>query len=292
MRNLKVAAAQMACGSDRDQNVARAEALVRQAAAEGAGLVLLPALFETRYFCQMQSAAHFGLARPIEGHPLIARMSRLAAELDLVLPVSFFERANNAFFSTVAVIDADGTVMGVYRKSHIPDGPCCEEKYYFTPGDTGFRTWRTRHGVIGIGICTDQWFPECARSMAVMGAEILLFPTVQGCLPQDAGPESVTRWHRVIQGHAGTNLMPVVSVNRQGLEPGDRCALAFHGGSLIVDEKGDVVASAGREGDQLLTGTFDLDALAAARASSGLFRNRRPDLYLSLLTLDGRDQMI
>ncbi|SNB70142.1 N-carbamoylputrescine amidase [Arboricoccus pini] len=291
MRKLKVAAVQMACGNDRDQNVARAEALVRQAVAEGAGLVLLPALFEMRYFGQEQSAAHFNLARPFEGHPLIARMSRLAAELDVVLPISFFERANNAFFSTVAIIDADGTVMGIYRKSHIPDGPCCEEKFYFTPGDTGFRIWRTRHGVIGVGICTDQWYPECARSMAVMGAEILLFPTVQGGRPQEVRPESVLHWHRVIQGHASANLMPIISVNRHGLEMGDRDALAFQGGSLIVDEKGNILASAGREGDQLLTYSFDLDALAAARASSGLFRDRRPDLYLSLLTLDGRDQM-
>ena len=290
MRQVVVAAIQLACDWDRDANVARAEAAVRKAAAAGARLILLPELFETPYFCKDQRAEHFGLAYPYEGNPLLARMSRLAAELDVVLPVSFFERANNAYFNSLAMIDADGRVLGTYRKSHIPDGPGYQEKFYFNPGDTGFRVWRTKVGQIGVGICWDQWFPECARAMALMGAEILLYPTAIGSEPQDPTLDSRDHWRRVMQGHAGANMMPVIAANRYGREEGQSCSLNFYGSSFITDPRGALIAEAERSGDALLTANLDLEAAALARASWGLFRDRRPELYLSLLTVDGQEQ--
>ncbi len=288
MREVTVAATQMACGPDRDGNLATAEALVRRAARQGAQVVLLQELFESVYFCKEQLPDHFGRAFAFEGNPLLARMSRLAAELGVVLPVSFFERANNAYFNSLAMIDADGRVMGVYRKSHIPDGPGYQEKYYFTPGDTGFRIWQTRFGCLGAGICWDQWFPEAARAMAVMGAEILLYPTAIGSEPQDPSLDSREHWRRAMQGHSASNCMPVVASNRIGYEQGQHCALTFYGTSFISDATGGIVAELGRE-EGVITATFDLDELAKARASWGLFRDRRPDLYLPLLTLDGRE---
>jgi N-carbamoylputrescine amidase len=289
MREVTLAATQMACDGERDRNVARAEALVRDAARRGAGIVLLQELFEGPYFCKDQLPRHFGLAQPYEGNPLIARMSRLAAELGVVLPVSFFERANNAYFNSVAVIDADGRVLGVYRKSHIPDGPGYQEKYYFNPGDTGFRVWHTRAGCIGVGICWDQWFPEAARVMVLMGAEILLYPAAIGSEPQSPGYDSSRHWQRVMQGHAGANMVPVVASNRVGIEAGESCELTFYGSSFVTDGFGDIVAEAPREGEAVVTATLDLDQLAETRASWGLFRDRRPDLYVPILTLDGQD---
>jgi N-carbamoylputrescine amidase len=289
MRELIVATTQMPCDPDRDGNVARAERLVRQAAADGARLILLPELFESPYFCKDQSPGSFALAQPFEGNPLLARMSRLAAELDVVLPTSFFERANNAYFNSIAIIDADGRILGVYRKSHIPDGPGYQEKYYFAPGDTGFRVWQTEAGRIGVGICWDQWFPEAARSMALMGAEVLLYPTAIGSEPQDPGLDSRRQWQRVMQGHAAANMMPVVAANRVGTEQGSSCAVSFYGSSFITDNTGEMVREAGRTEETVLAARFDLDELAVARAAWGLFRDRRPDLYLPILSLDGRE---
>src|SRR4051794_21828987 len=214
MRNVTLAATQTACGWDRDENVATAERLVRHAAGEGAQIVLLQELFETPYFCQDQKQEFFALASPVEDHPILRRMSALAAELQIVLPVSFFERANNAYFNSLAMIDADGRVLGIYRKSHIPDGPGYHEKYYFNPGDTGFRVWHTRHGCLGVGICWDQWFPEAARVMVLMGAEILLYPTAIGSEPQAPGYDSSGHWQRVMQGSAAANMVPVIASNR------------------------------------------------------------------------------
>lgn len=288
MREVTVAATQMACGPDRDTNLATAERLVRQAVGQGADIVLLQELFESVYFCKEQLPEHFALAYPYEGNPLLARMSRLAAELGVVLPISFFERANHAYFNSLAMIDADGRVMGVYRKSHIPDGPGYQEKYYFTPGDTGFRIWQTRFGCLGVGICWDQWFPESARAMAVMGAELLFYPTAIGSEPQDPSIDSRHHWRRAMQGHAASNCMPLIASNRIGTETGKDCSLTFYGTSFITDATGGIMAELGQE-EGVVAASFDLDELATARAAWGLFRDRRPDLYLPLLTIDGRE---
>ncbi|GAB4372257.1 MAG: N-carbamoylputrescine amidase [Kiloniellaceae bacterium] len=290
MREVTVAATQMACSWDREANVASAEALVREAAGKGAQIVLIQELFETPYFCCDQKQAYFELAAPAEGNPLIARMAALARELKVVLPVSFFERANNAYYNSLAMVDADGSVLGVYRKSHIPDGPGYQEKYYFNPGDTGFRVWETRYGTLGCGICWDQWFPECARAMALMGAEILFYPTAIGNEPQDATISAKDHWQRTMQGHAAANMVPLVASNRIGKEDGEAAQLTFFGASFIADELGAKVAEANGSDRAVLTATFDLDAVKAARASWGLFRDRRPDLYGPLLTADGRQR--
>jgi N-carbamoylputrescine amidase len=292
MREVTVAATQMACDWDRDRNVARAEALVREAAGRGAAIVLLQELFENPYFCKDQCASHFALAHAVEGHPLIARMSRLAAELRVVLPVSFFERANNAHFNSLAMIDADGKVLGLYRKSHIPDGPGYQEKYYFNPGDTGFRIWHTRAGCIGVGICWDQWFPEAARVMVLMGAEILLYPSAIGSEPQAPDYDSRRHWQRVMQGHAAANMVPVVASNRIGTEQGKSCSVTFYGSSFITDGAGEIVEQAPARGEAVVTAPFDLGSLAAARAAWGVFRDRRPDLYVPILSVDGEDPSI
>jgi N-carbamoylputrescine amidase len=245
-------------------------------------------LFATPYFCQDQIADFFDLARPFEGNPMIARFARLAAELNVVLPVSYFEQSGKAFFNSVAIIDADGTILGNYRKSHIPDGPGYTEKFYFTPGDTGFRVWTTKFGVIGVGICWDQWFPETARAMALMGAEILLYPTAIGSEPQDPTLDSAAHWQRVMQGHAAANLMPLVASNRIGFEPGRGATdITFYGSSFIADQTGDIVTAAGRTEEAVLAATFDLNAIARQRRAWGLFRDRRPELYGPLLTFDG-----
>lgn len=287
MRSVTLAATQMACSWDVEANVDRAEALVRRAAGLGAQVVLIQELFATPYFCQDQLQRHFALAAPLEDHPILRRMQGLARELGVVLPVSLFERANAAFYNSVAMVDADGSVLGTYRKSHIPDGPGYQEKYYFNPGDTGFRVFQTRYGAVGCGICWDQWFPECARAMALMGAEILLYPTAIGSEPQDATLDSRDHWTRVMQGHAGANLMPLVASNRIGREDAESGAITFYGSSFIAGPTGELVAQAGREEEAVLTASFDLDALRAQRASWGVFRDRRPELYGPLLTLDG-----
>ena len=286
-REVTLAATQMACSDDIAANVDRAETLVRQAAEAGADLVLLQELFATPYFCKDQKADHFHLSHPVEGHPLLARMQALAAELSVVLPVSFFERARNAHYNSLAMIDADGALLGVYRKSHIPDGPGYQEKFYFNPGDTGFRVWQTRAGIVGAGICWDQWFPEAARAMALMGAEILVYPTAIGSEPHDPALDSRDHWQRVMQGHAAANMVPLIASNRIGREAGESCTLTFYGSSFIAGPRGDKAVEAGRDDEAVVTATFDLAAAAAERAAWGLFRDRRPDLYGVLLTADG-----
>ncbi|MBN9590454.1 MAG: N-carbamoylputrescine amidase [Alphaproteobacteria bacterium 64-11] len=279
MREVTFAATQFAVSLDGAANVARAEELVRQAAGQGANVILLQELFESLYFCQDQLARHFALAAPFDGNALLARMAGLAKELGVVLPVSFFERAGHAHFNSLAMIDADGSVLGLYRKSHIPDGPGYQEKFYFTPGDTGFQVWKTRFGTFGAGICWDQWFPESARVMALMGAEALFYPTAIGSEPPPAPPlDSRDHWRRVMQGHAAANLMPLVASNRTGTERLST-EITFYGSSFIADPTGAIVAELGRADEGVITARFDLDAIRQQRAGWGLFRDRRPELY-------------
>ncbi len=289
MRTVTVAATQFACTWDLPANADRAEALVRQAAAKGAQVVLIQELFAAPYFCIEQHPRYFDLAAPLEGNLLIARFADLARELGVVIPVSFFERAGQAFFNSLAMVDADGRVLGLYRKSHIPQGPGYEEKYYFSPGDTGFKVWDTAFGRIGTGICWDQWFPECARAMALKGAEVLLYPTAIGSEPPAPGYDSQPHWEMTMRGHAAANILPVVASNRIGTEiaPEGR-EVTFYGSSFISDHTGQLVAKADRISEAVLLHEFDLDAIAALRASWGLFRDRRPGLYGAVATLDGR----
>ena len=281
MSELVLAVTQMRCGDDRDANVAAAESLVRAAAADGANLVLLQELFETPYFCSEQNAGHLALARPFEGNPTIARFAALARELGVVLPLSFFERTERRFFNTVALVDADGTVLGIYRKTHIPDGPGYQEKFYFTPGDTGFRVWDTAVGRIGVGICWDQWFPEAARAMSLAGADVLLYPTAIGSEPLDPSIDSRGHWQRTMQGHAAANMAIVAASNRVGIERVG-CELAFYGASFVADESGEKVAELDDEPGFAL-GRFDLEAVRRRREAWGLFRDRRPARYAAIV---------
>ncbi len=274
-RTVTVAAIQCALGGSRAQNVDRVEALVRDAAAQGAQVVLPPELFEGPYFCRHERTEFFDWASPLEGHPTVERFSSLARELGVVLPVSFFERAGQEYYNSVALVDADGAVLGVYRKSHIPDGPGYEEKYYFRPGNTGFQVWSTRFGVMGVGICWDQWFPECARAMVLLGAEVLLYPTAIGSEPSDPGLDTRDPWQRAMMGHAVSNVVPVVAANRTGEEEGQR----FYGSSFVANARGDKVAEMGRDDEGIAVATFDLDELRRVRAGWGFFRDRRPELY-------------
>lgn len=280
VRSLTVAAVQMAMvDGDVARNVATAERLVRDAAGRGARLILIPELFEDRYFCEDQRAEHLAKARPLAGHPTVEHFAEVARELSVVLPISFYERSGNELFNSCAVVDADGSVLGVYRKSHIPDGPGYSEKYYFRPGDTGFRVWETAVGRIGIGICWDQWFPEVARALALAGAEVILYPTAIGSEPTEPTWDSAPHWQRVMQGHAGANLVPVVAANRVGVEVGSRFTLEFYGSSFIAGPTGDKIVEADRTSETVLTTTFDLDEVAVLRRSWGVFRDRRVDLY-------------
>lgn len=288
MTTITVAATQMACSWDRDANVARAEQLVRAAARQGANVILLQELFETPYFCKDHLAKHFDLARPFEGHPTLERMCTLARELGVVLPVSLFERANNAYYNSLAMVDADGSLLGVYRKSHIPEGPGYHEKFYFSPGDTGFRVWPTRFGTLGVAVCWDQWFPEAARAMALMGAEVLFYPTAIGSEPHDPSITSTGHWQRTMQGHAAANVMPVVASNRIGVEKGERYEMTFYGHSFIAGHTGEIIQEADGKSEQVITASLDLKAIREYRHAWGLFRDRRPDLYQPLLTLDGQ----
>jgi N-carbamoylputrescine amidase len=288
MRKIAFAATQFACSWDAPANVAKAKEIVRKAAGQGANVILLQELFETPYFCQDQLADHFALAKPFAENPVIAEMAMLAEELGVVLPISFFEKAGHAHFNSLAMIDADGTVLGLYRKSHIPDGPGYQEKFYFTPGDTGFKVWKTRFGVVGCGICWDQWFPETARAMALMGAEALLYPTAIGTEPPPAPPvDSRDHWRRVMQGHAGANYVPLVASNRIGKEKGQNGDMTFYGSSFIAGPTGEIVSELSRTEEGITTATFDLDEIARMRASWGLFRDRRPELYDALKSHHG-----
>ncbi|HAK63438.1 MAG: N-carbamoylputrescine amidase [Pseudomonadota bacterium] len=287
MQHLIVAAIQMACGNDRGQNIITAETMVREAASSGAQLILLPELFETPYFCKDMDPAYMALATRPEENPAIAHMRTLAAELGVVLPVSFFERGTNAFFNSLAMIDADGSVLGIYRKSHIPDGPGYSEKYYFAPGNTGFCVWDSRAGRIGAAICWDQWFPETARILSLRGAELLLYPTAIGSEPQDPGLDSSAHWRRVMQGHAAANMRPVIAANRIGYEQGASCALTFYGSSFIAGHTGEIIIEAGRDQPAILLARLDMAEIARQRLEWGMFRDRRPSLYSDLLSLDG-----
>lgn len=279
---LNVAVVQCALNEAREINVARVVGLIREAAADGARVIVTPELFETPYFPREQDEDFFEWARPLKGNKTHRRLEKLAKELGVVIPYSWFERAGHAHYNSVAVIDADGTTLGVYRKSHIPDGPGYHEKYYFHPGDTGFRVWSTQCGMIGVGVCWDQWFPECARAMALQGAEVLLFPTAIGSEPK-SGEDTLEPWQRVMIGHAVASSVPVAAANRVGDEKG----LVFYGASFIADPRGDKVAELDREEQGFLHHVFDRAALAKRRASWGFFRDRRPGLYGALMTSDG-----
>lgn len=287
MRKVTVAATQMECSKDINANISRADLLVREAAGQGANIILLQELFETSYFCQTEDEENYELATETENNRAITHFRGVAKELGVVLPVSFFERSNNAYFNSIAIIDADGSLLGIYRKSHIPDGPGYEEKFYFSPGDTGFRVWDTRFGRIGVGICWDQWFPEAARCMALMGAELLLYPTAIGSEPLDATVDSCDHWQICMRGHAAANLVPVVASNRIGTESAEGSSITFYGSSFIAGPCGEVLSSAGRTMEAIITQEFDLDALAKQRSGWGVFRDRRPELYKALLTHDG-----
>ena len=288
MRIVTIAATQFACSWDLPANADRAEAVVRQAALQGAQVILVQELFAAPYFCITQRPDYFDLARPMQGHPLIARFAGLAGELGVVLPCPYFERAGQVFFNSVAMIDADGQVLGNYRKTHIPQGPGYEEKYYFSPGDTGYKVWDTAYGRIGLGICWDQWFPECARAMALMRAEMLLYPTAIGSEPPAPEYDSQPHWEMVMRGHAAANIMPVIAANRIGREVApEGTEVTFYGCSFIAEQTGALIAKAGRDQQEVLLASFDLDAIANLRSTWGLFRDRRPETYRAVATLDG-----
>ena len=288
MKTVTVAALQRSWSGNTEENVRRAEDWIRIAAAKGAHLILLPELFESPYFCKEQRPEHFDRAHPVTNHPTLIRMQQLARELAVVLPVSFFEKAGPVFFNSLAMIDADGELLGFYRKSHIPDGPGYQEKFYFSPGDTGFRVWMTRYGCVGVGICWDQWFPEAARCMVLKGAEILLYPTAIGSEPLAPEWDSQAHWMQVMQGHAAANMVPVIAANRVGVETGEEYTLSFYGSSFIAGSMGELLQTAPRDEEAILLQSFDLETLRIQRQSWGVFRDRRPDLYEPILSLEGR----
>ena len=290
MSEIVIAAIQMKMTNDPAENLARAETWIREAAARGANLALLPELFERTYFCQERRYESLRFALPVSENPAVLRMQIVAKELGVVIPVSFFERDGNRLYNSVAMIDAVGSLLGVYRKTHIPDDHCYQEKFYFSPGDTGFRVFETRYGRVGVGICWDQWFPEAARAMALLGAEVLLYPTAIGSEPI-LGVNSMPHWRRVIQGHAAANILPVVAANRVGeervfpsAENGNQAsALVFYGSSFLTDETGGLLAEANREEETVLLARYDFERIQADRLNWGLFRDRRPECY-TLLT--------
>ena len=282
---IALAVVQMCMADDLETNVSDALKRVEQAARAGANVVLLPELFEGVYFPQQEREEDFARAHPIEGHPFIGRFQELARDAGIVLPLSFFERAGQAHYNSLAMIDADGSIKGVYRKSHIPDGPGYEEKYYFSPGDTGFRVFQTRYGCIGAGICWDQWFPESARIMALLGADLLLYPTAIGSEPPQAGAiDTRDMWQRAMIGHAVSNAIHLAAANRIGAEGDAR----FYGSSFICDPRGEKIAEADRSNATCLMAELDLTEARRFRAAMGFFRDRRPDLYAPLLTRDGK----
>ena len=291
-RKITLAVLQSALTDDAATNIERISKLVRDAAAKGADVILPSELFEGHYFCTSQEEENFDRAHAWRESPAVKAMAKLAAELNVVIPVSIFEKAGPAYFNTVVMIDADGELMGIYRKSHIPDGPGYHEKYYFNPGDTGFKVWDTAYARIGVGICWDQWFPECARSMALMGAEILFYPTAIGSEPHDPTISSREHWQRVQQGHAGANLMPLVASNRIGREEQDGYDITFYGSSFIANQFGEKVEELGQSEEGVLVHRFDLTELEKVRTAWGVFRDRRPNLYWPLSTLDGETPSI
>lgn len=283
---MKIAAIQMSMSPAYEENIAKADKMVQEAAAKGAKLILLPELFERRYFCQIEDYARFDYAEDAESSKTLSHFSALAKKLNVVLPVSFFEKKNAAYFNSIAIFETDGSLKGIYRKSHIPTGQCYEEKFYFSPGDTGFKVFQTSVGKIGIGICWDQWFPETARILALQGAEILLFPTAIGSepvLPKD----SKAHWQNAMIGHAAANVIPVVAANRVGREDDVNSTMTFFGSSFITNQYGEKLAELGREEEGIIYSEFDLLAIDDERRGWGVFRDRRIDLYSPLLTLDG-----
>jgi len=287
MGKVTVAATQMSCSSVVEENISKADKLVREAASRGGQIILLQELFETPYFCQKEKAEFFALASEMASNKAINHFKAVAKELKVVLPISFYEKKNNARYNSLAVIDADGEVLGVYRKSHIPDGPGYEEKFYFNPGDTGFKVWKTKYAKIGVGICWDQWYPEAARCMVLQGAEILFYPTAIGSEPQDAAIDSKDHWQRCMLGHAAANLVPLVASNRIGVETVDDSEITFYGSSFIAGPQGQMIAEANRTEETVLVAEFDLGQLETQRIEWGIFRDRRPDLYKPILTYDG-----
>ncbi|EGR2228565.1 N-carbamoylputrescine amidase [Vibrio parahaemolyticus] len=279
---VKFAALQLTKSWDLEENLAKAKKAIREAAQNGANVILPQELFAAPYFCKKQEAKYFELAEETENCRLIKEMSALAKELGVVIPVSYFEKSGNTFFNSLVMIDADGTVLDNYRKSHIPDGPGYSEKYYFSPGDTGFKVWQTKFGKFGVGICWDQWFPELARSLALHGAEAIFYPTAIGSEPQDPTLDSRDHWQRTMQGHSAANLVPVIASNRVGTEIDDGIETTFYGSSFITDHTGAKIAEAPREGETIIYAEIDLAATAKARHAWGLFRDRRPDLYTSV----------
>ncbi|EGR2742556.1 N-carbamoylputrescine amidase [Vibrio parahaemolyticus] len=279
---VKFAALQLTKSWDLEENLAKAKKAIREAAQNGANVILPQELFAAPYFCKKQEAKYFELAEETANSHLIQEMSALAKELGVVIPVSYFEKAGNTFFNSLVMIDADGTVLDNYRKSHIPDGPGYSEKYYFSPGDTGFKVWQTKFGKFGAGICWDQWFPELARSLALHGAEAIFYPTAIGSEPQDPTLDSRDHWQRTMQGHSAANLVPVIASNRVGIEVDDGIETTFYGSSFITDHTGAKIAEAPREGETTIYAEIDLAATAKARHAWGLFRDRRPDLYTSV----------
>ena len=286
---LRVAATQMHCTSDTMDNIKRAEGLVRKAAAEGAKIILIQELFENLYFCQEEIYDFFSMAAPEEEDPAIKYFRPIAKELEVVLPISFFEKKNNAYYNSIVVIDADGEIIGKYRKNHIPDGPGYKEKFYFTPGDLGFQVFKTKYGSVGIGICWDQWLPETARALTLMGADIILYPTAIGSEPNMAH-DSMPHWQRTMQGHSAANLIPVVASNRIGREDIGNTHITFYGSSFITDHFGEKIAELDREAEDILVADVDIEQSQKMRASWGIFRDRRPDAYGVLLTKDGSNR--
>lgn len=294
MRNVTVAVVQMQCAKEVEANIAKADAMVREAAAKGAKIILLPELFERPYFCQERQYEYYAYATPTAQNPAVQHFRAVAKELGVVLPISFYEKAGTQLFNSIAVLDADGTLLGVYRKTHIPDDHFYQEKFYFTPGDTGFKVWDTRFGKIGVGICWDQWFPEAARCMALDGAELLFYPTAIGSEPV-LECDSMPHWQRCMQGHAAANLVPVIAANRIGTETvipdsenqQQSSSLTFYGSSFIADNTGALVECADRTSDTVLLHTFDLDELRDMRLSWGVFRDRRPEMYGRIAGISG-----
>ncbi len=286
MGKIKVAAVQMSCSRNVSENIEKADRLVRKAAQEGAKLILLPELFERQYFCQERRYEYYAYAKPVPENDAVEHFKKLAAELEVVLPISFYERDINVLYNSCAVIDADGEIRGVYRKTHIPDDHYYQEKFYFTPGNTGFMVFDTRYIRLGIGICWDQWFPETARALVIKGAQLIMYPTAIGSEPV-LGTDSMPHWQRTMQGHAAANIVPVVAANRHGRERVEPCAenggqsseLVFYGSSFITDETGAVVAQAGRDADEVITADIDPQEADAARLDWGLFRDRRSEMY-------------
>jgi N-carbamoylputrescine amidase len=278
-RSITVGSIQTSYGPDIETNIAKTEAFVREAAGRGAEVILPSELFEGIYFCTRQDPKWFDTAHPVSVHPAVIRLRELAKSLNVVIPISFFEKDGPRYYNSVAIADADGEILGVYRKSHIPDGPGYQEKYYFRPGDTGFKAWSTKHGKIGVGICWDQWYPESARAMMLQGAEILFYPTAIGSEPYDAGLDTHLQWQRAMQGHAVSNAVPIVAANRIGLENNDGVKQKFYGHSFIADHRGELVQKFDAENEGVLVQTFDLDLIESYRADWGFFRDRRTDLY-------------